>query len=66
VVQPSLLLADEPTGSLDTETGQRVLDLMLNMNRVHGTTLVLVTHDPQLAQRCDRRIQVVAGQVLGG
>lgn len=66
VVQPSLLLADEPTGSLDTETGQRVLDLMLNMNRVHGTTLVLVTHDPQLAQRCDRRIEVVAGQVLGG
>lgn len=66
VVQPSLLLADEPTGSLDTETGKRVLDLMLNMNRVHGTTLVLVTHDPQLAQRCDRRIEVVAGQVLGG
>lgn len=66
VVQPSLLLADEPTGSLDTETGKRVLDLMLKMNRVHGTTLVLVTHDPQLAQRCDRRIEVVAGQVLGG
>ncbi|MEY3954462.1 MAG: Lipoprotein-releasing system ATP-binding protein LolD [Pseudomonadota bacterium] len=66
VVQPSLLLADEPTGSLDTETGQRVLELMLDMNQQHGTTLVLVTHDPQLANRCDRRIVVQSGQVLGG
>ena len=66
VVQPSLLLADEPTGSLDTETGQRILELMLDMNQQHGTTLVLVTHDPQLANRCDRRVVVQSGRVLGG
>jgi putative ABC transport system ATP-binding protein len=61
VVQPSMLFADEPTGSLDHATGAQVMDLMLDLNREQGTTLVLVTHDPVLAARCDRRLQIDAG-----
>ena len=64
VVQPSILLADEPTGSLDHATGAQVMDLMLELNRERGTTLVLVTHDPVLAARCDRRLQIDAGQLV--
>jgi putative ABC transport system ATP-binding protein len=63
VVQPAILLADEPTGSLDHATGAQVMDLMLDLNRERGTTLVLVTHDPMLAARCDRRLQIDAGQL---
>lgn len=63
VVQPQVLLADEPTGSLDYATGQAVMELMLQLNAEQHTTLVLVTHDRELAQRCMRRIQVVAGRV---
>jgi putative ABC transport system ATP-binding protein len=63
VVQPELLLADEPTGSLDHATGAAVMDLMFALNREQGTTLVLVTHDRQLAQRCDRRLTMEAGQL---
>ena len=63
VVQPAILLADEPTGSLDHATGAQVMDLMLDLNRERGTTLVLVTHDPLLAARCDRRLQIDAGQL---
>jgi putative ABC transport system ATP-binding protein len=61
VVQPAILLADEPTGSLDHATGAQVMDLMLDLNRERGTTLVLVTHDPVLAARCDKRLQIDAG-----
>jgi putative ABC transport system ATP-binding protein len=61
VVKPDLLLADEPTGSLDHATGEAVMDLMFALNREQGTTLVLVTHDRQLAQRCDRRLTIEAG-----
>jgi putative ABC transport system ATP-binding protein len=63
VVQPAVLLADEPTGSLDFATGETVMELMLTLNRELGTTLVLVTHDRALAARCQRVITIEAGQV---
>jgi len=63
VVKPALLLADEPTGSLDAATGEAVLQLMLELNAELGTTLLLVTHDTALAARCQRRIEVHAGEV---
>jgi putative ABC transport system ATP-binding protein len=62
VVEPAVLLADEPTGSLDHATGERVMELMFELNREHGTTLVLVTHDPSIAARCERRIAIEAGR----
>ena len=64
VVEPAVLLADEPTGSLDFATGETVMQLMLDLNREQGTTLVLVTHDRSIAQRCDRRITVEAGRLV--
>ena len=64
VVRPAVLLADEPTGSLDFATGERVMELMFELNREHGTTLVLVTHDRAIAQRCQRLITVEAGRAL--
>ncbi|MEY4756128.1 MAG: hypothetical protein RJA34_1026 [Pseudomonadota bacterium] len=64
VVQPAVLLADEPTGSLDFATGETVMNLMFELNREQGTTLVMVTHDPAIAQRCERRITIEAGQVV--
>jgi putative ABC transport system ATP-binding protein len=63
VVKPAVLLADEPTGSLDFATGERVMELMFEMNREAGTTLVLVTHDRGIAQRCQRQIRIEAGKV---
>lgn len=63
VVRPAVLLADEPTGSLDFATGERVMELMFELNRELGTTLVLVTHDRDIARRCERRILVEAGSV---
>lgn len=62
VVQPAVLLADEPTGSLDFATGERVMELMFELNREQGTTLVLVTHDRAIAARCERRITIEAGR----
>jgi putative ABC transport system ATP-binding protein len=64
VVQPAVLLADEPTGSLDFATGETVMQLMFDLNRELGTTLVLVTHDRAIAQRCERRITIEAGRVV--
>lgn len=64
VVRPKVLLADEPTGSLDFATGETVMALMLALNRELGTTLVLVTHDRALAARCDRALQIEAGRLL--
>ncbi|MFN7855002.1 MAG: ABC transporter ATP-binding protein, partial [Acidovorax sp.] len=61
VVQPAVLLADEPTGSLDFATGEKIMALMFELNREQGTTLVLVTHDRGIAARCDRRITIEAG-----
>ncbi|WP_396268266.1 ABC transporter ATP-binding protein [Ideonella sp.] len=64
VVRPKVLLADEPTGSLDFATGETVMALMLELNRELGTTLVLVTHDRALAARCDRALQIEAGRLV--
>ncbi len=64
VVQPAVLLADEPTGSLDFATGSKIMELMFDLNREQGTTLVLVTHDRAIAKRCERRITIEAGQVV--
>ena len=62
-VRPKLLFADEPTGSLDAAAGSGVIDLVFELNRSFGTTLVMVTHDEHLAQRCGRVIRLVAGQI---
>lgn len=64
VVHPAVLLADEPTGSLDFSTGEKVMELMFELNREQGTTLVLVTHDRVIAQRCTRCITIEAGRVV--
>lgn len=61
--KPDLLFADEPTGNLDRHTGDKIADLLFSLNREHGTTLILVTHDAQLAARCDRRLRLVDGQL---
>ena len=63
--EPKLLMADEPTGNLDGATGVEVADLMFRLNREHGTTLVLVTHDADLAARCRRRLSLAVGRVIG-
>src|SRR3954463_13154233 len=64
VVRPAVLLADEPTGSLDFATGETVMQLMFELNREAGTTLVLVTHDDAIAARCDRQLRIEAGKVV--
>jgi len=63
--EPKLLMADEPTGNLDNATGVEVVDLMFRLNREHGTTLLLVTHDVGLAARCARRLSLSAGRLVG-
>ncbi|WP_019140921.1 ABC transporter ATP-binding protein [Noviherbaspirillum massiliense] len=63
VTEPPLLFADEPTGSLDAATGEAVIQLMFELNRERGSTLVLVTHDPMIAARCMRTITIVAGRL---
>jgi putative ABC transport system ATP-binding protein len=64
VVRPALLLADEPTGSLDFATGETVMRLMFDLNHEVGTTLVLVTHDRAIASRCDRQLVIEAGRLV--
>ena len=64
VVRPKLLFADEPTGSLDAQSGAAVIELLFGMNREFGTTLILVTHDDQLASRCRRVVRLVAGRIV--
>jgi putative ABC transport system ATP-binding protein len=61
---PSLILADEPTGNLDTKSGEDILNLLLNLNRERGTTLVIVTHDPDIASHSQRIIHIRDGEVL--
>jgi len=63
--EPKILMADEPTGNLDNATGLEVIDLMFRLNREHGTTLLLVTHDVSLAGRCARRLSLAAGRLVG-
>jgi putative ABC transport system ATP-binding protein len=64
VAQPAVLFADEPTGNLDTATGQRITDLLFELNRARSGTLVLVTHDRTLAGRCDRMLELDAGHTV--
>jgi putative ABC transport system ATP-binding protein len=63
--EPKMLMADEPTGNLDGATGFEVADLMFRLNREHGTTLLLVTHDVDLASRCERRLSLALGKLVG-
>ncbi|MEL0167052.1 MAG: ABC transporter ATP-binding protein [Pseudomonadaceae bacterium] len=63
--EPSILFADEPTGNLDAATGERISDLLFALNRERRTTLVLVTHDAQLADRCEHAVRMQAGRLLG-
>jgi putative ABC transport system ATP-binding protein len=65
VTSPSLLFADEPTGNLDNKTGARILDLLFDLNKAAGTTLVLVTHDLEAAGRCRHLIELAGGRVVG-
>jgi putative ABC transport system ATP-binding protein len=64
VTQPKILFADEPTGNLDAATGSQVIELMLELNRAQGTTLILVTHDETLARRCGKHLRLAAGRVV--
>jgi putative ABC transport system ATP-binding protein len=64
VVRPKLLLADEPTGSLDADAGAEIIRLLFEMNREYGTTLVMVTHDETLAARCSRVVRLAAGRIV--
>ncbi|MDN3611592.1 ABC transporter ATP-binding protein [Vibrio ostreicida] len=63
MIQPKILFADEPTGNLDQQTASKVIELLFDLNRQHGTTLVLVTHDHNLAQLCDRRVHIQSGHL---
>lgn len=62
--RPSVLFADEPTGNLDSATGERIVELLFTLNRESGATLVLVTHDEQLATRCDQRLTLAGGRLV--
>ena len=65
VNKPSIILADEPTGNLDTATSRVVEDMLFRLNQERGITLIIVTHDPDLAQRCGRQVRIADGQVVG-
>jgi putative ABC transport system ATP-binding protein len=62
--KPGILFADEPTGSLDEASGNRVIDLLFDLNKANHSTLILVTHDPALASRCQRQLQLQGGKLL--
>jgi putative ABC transport system ATP-binding protein len=64
VTQPAVLFADEPTGNLDAVTGERIIELLFELNRASQTTLVVVTHDAAIAQRCGRTIRIEAGRIV--
>ncbi len=61
---PALLLADEPTGNLDAETGDQIIGLLFDLRAQHGTTLLLITHDPALAGRCERGVHLADGRIV--
>ena len=63
VMQPALVLADEPTGNLDTQSADTIFDLMRSVQQKSGTTFLIVTHDPRLASRCDRIIEMIDGRI---
>jgi putative ABC transport system ATP-binding protein len=62
--EPKILFADEPTGNLDSVTGEKIIDLLFDLNASHGTTLILITHEERLAKRCSRRIELAAGALV--
>ena len=62
--QPKTLFADEPTGNLDSHTGEKIIDLLFELNREQGTTLILITHEERLASLCQRRIELSAGEII--
>ncbi|MUJ19109.1 ATP-binding cassette domain-containing protein [Aliivibrio fischeri] len=64
MTQPQILFADEPTGNLDQHTAEHIIELLFEMNQKHGTTLVLITHDPKLAERCERTLTIDAGRIF--
>ena len=64
--EPKVLFADEPTGNLDSTTGARIIELLFELNRAQGTTLILITHEERLAQLCKRRIELAAGAIVSG
>jgi len=64
-MSPALILADEPTGNLDTKSAQGVFDLLRNVNREHGTTVLIVTHNHELARQCGRIVEIVDGRITG-
>lgn len=66
VTEPSVLFADEPTGNLDSKTGQRIIDLLFELNQEKKTTLILVTHEMKLATRCQKMLTLEAGELIGG
>ena len=65
-LHPKILFADEPTGNLDRHTGKRIIDLLFSLNEEQGTTLILVTHDVHLAERCQRRLELDEGLLRRG
>jgi len=64
--EPKILFADEPTGNLDSTTGARIIELLFELNRAQGTTLVLITHEERLAQLCQHRLELAAGSIVSG
>lgn len=66
VNNPQIIFADEPTGNLDSSTGKKIEELLFDLNKNKGITLIIVTHDPDLAARCDRQVHVRDGLIVGG
>ena len=64
VHNPSVILGDEPTGNLDSQTSQEVMDVLFSINKQHGTTMLIVTHDPKIASRCDRVLKMADGKIV--
>lgn len=64
--QPAIIFADEPTGNLDSTTSEKIEQLLFDLNKKKGNTLIIVTHDKELADRCDRQIHIKDGLVVGG